>query len=540
MRRTTAEPCPHAEVRARLFDARRGALSDVEATLLADSLAACPECARHAERLGDLLDAAAGASADAFWPEGATESGRADLFAAIMVEVDAERVASAAEEEADERPSAWWSTPRLIAAAAVVLVASVAALAAFVGQGGGSEGGAPLTAPGGLAAVAGPYSALERATVVPNLTVYSSPGARYIITEGTPRRIRVESGAVLVDFLPVNGERLVAEAAGTEVSVVGTIFYARVDATAPEVAEVGVLVGAVEVRRPGAPDLRLGELRRVRGAGPSEAIPAAERQALERNVDVERHRMMLGALASRLPAPAEAGPLAEVAEIEPVAAPAEVAKAADPEVGAVVAEVAAVQPGGPGAEVVEPAARAARGAARGVAASEGRAPHTLQPRPAAAPVAPRDVAAPDRHGEAPRAAGGAGGPRPVEVVVEASPASEPVAPEPPEPVRADPRRLRDEAREALRAGDASRAASLYEEALTRLGPAAPEAASVRLELARLYASRLGQSGRAVEHLRAFVDRYPEDVAAPSARQQLCRMLGPGAGDDVRCRGRVVP
>ena len=94
--------------------------------------------------------------------------------------------------------------------------------------------------------------------------------------------------------------------------------------------------------------------------------------------------------------------------------------------------------------------------------------------------------------------------------------------------------LRKQAQKALRERDYQRAAKSYERLLERLPRGHNERASIRLELARLYMRYLGQRERAIDHLREFVEQHPLDVAAPSARRQLCQLLGMRASKDPAC------
>lgn len=92
--------------------------------------------------------------------------------------------------------------------------------------------------------------------------------------------------------------------------------------------------------------------------------------------------------------------------------------------------------------------------------------------------------------------------------------------------------LRQRATDALAARQYAQAAQDYERILQRTGAASPEAATLRLELARLYMRELNQREPALNHLRAFLKDHPGDVAAPSARRQLCRLVGP---EDPQCQ-----
>jgi tetratricopeptide (TPR) repeat protein len=91
--------------------------------------------------------------------------------------------------------------------------------------------------------------------------------------------------------------------------------------------------------------------------------------------------------------------------------------------------------------------------------------------------------------------------------------------------------LRQRATDALAARQYAQAAQDYERLLTRTPAGTPEAATLRLELARIYMRELNQREQAIGHLRAFIKDHPDDVAAPSARRQLCRL---GGADDIDC------
>ena len=64
--------------------------------------------------------------------------------------------------------------------------------------------------------------------------------------------------------------------------------------------------------------------------------------------------------------------------------------------------------------------------------------------------------------------------------------------------------------------------------------AGADAASLRLELARIYERRLGQVRRAAHHLRQFLQAEPDDVAAASAFRELCRLSAHGGMAEPMC------
>lgn len=94
--------------------------------------------------------------------------------------------------------------------------------------------------------------------------------------------------------------------------------------------------------------------------------------------------------------------------------------------------------------------------------------------------------------------------------------------------------LSAQARQALMQKHYERAATLHERLLKRLGPKSTTRATVRLELANLYLTHLNQRAQAVGHLKRFVYDHPYDVATPSARTRLCRLLGADADAEPAC------
>jgi hypothetical protein len=78
------------------------------------------------------------------------------------------------------------------------------------------------------------------------------------------------------------------------------------------------------------------------------------------------------------------------------------------------------------------------------------------------------------------------------------------------------------ARGAQRTRNWREAADYYEVWLSQ-SAASSQAGAVRLDVARIYLDRLSDPFRAMGHLEAFVTQFPDDVAAPAARAELCRI-----------------
>jgi hypothetical protein len=96
----------------------------------------------------------------------------------------------------------------------------------------------------------------------------------------------------------------------------------------------------------------------------------------------------------------------------------------------------------------------------------------------------------------------------------------------------DLERLRARAERATRDRRYHDAIRYYRSLLDRLPPVHPIAASVHLDLAHIYLHRLNSPGRAAPHLRTFVERWPSDVAADSARRELCKIDASEPGCEV--------
>jgi hypothetical protein len=97
--------------------------------------------------------------------------------------------------------------------------------------------------------------------------------------------------------------------------------------------------------------------------------------------------------------------------------------------------------------------------------------------------------------------------------------------------------LLESGRRAMAARDYAEAANHYEALLGEMPGTDPASMTIRLDLARLYRQHLDEPERAIGHLRTFVMNRPDDVAAPSAVRELCRLLSATDERDPLCIGR---
>lgn len=99
---------------------------------------------------------------------------------------------------------------------------------------------------------------------------------------------------------------------------------------------------------------------------------------------------------------------------------------------------------------------------------------------------------------------------------------------------ADLRKLRVRADRAATEKRWQEAVKRYEKFLARATPDHPDAGPVHLDLANIFIHRLDRPAAAVPHLQKFVDRWPRDVATPSARRELCRITRELDQFEARC------
>ena len=478
-------PKTHAcdAIREMVFNYRRGELSELDAALFEESVDGCPQCSRYAGRIIEMLDLASEATEDDFIEE-PLDSGRADdLFVSIARAVDPvpssknvypfvsstslvesrENDAWSCEEQEASRPR--W-VPRLVFAAAAIAAVCIGAALMFGVDDAPLFPEAPqraaITGPSApvASATTSPASALDQAFATLKATpskaaavsIFADDDATWRLTdhegESNTHRytLKLESGTVLVEFLPQHNETLRVVSGDTEVNVLGTVFYVSApddqpQGAAPGSARVGVITGKVRVER--APKSADSDHQTITLEGGAElepqsmkAVPieAVRTQRAASLVDLKAHEQALQQRAAKQPALAAREPVTQ------------------------------------------------------------RTNRT--PRPPAAVKAPA--------------------------------------------AREDAASLREQARAALGRRDYRAASQAYERLLSRLPEQHGDRATLRLELARLYMRQLGDRDHAVSHLRLFVEQHPNDVAASSARRQLCRLLGPSATKEPGCLSGEMP
>jgi len=95
---------------------------------------------------------------------------------------------------------------------------------------------------------------------------------------------------------------------------------------------------------------------------------------------------------------------------------------------------------------------------------------------------------------------------------------------------------RRQARAAMERRDFEQAARKYEAMLDELPDDHEATPSVHLDVARVYLHYLDRPKAAAGYLRTFVRRWPDDPAAESARDELCRIAGETDDDESLCDG----
>ncbi|MBA2662249.1 MAG: zf-HC2 domain-containing protein [Bradymonadaceae bacterium] len=433
------------EARRLAFEYRRGELAEADAASVAEHLQGCQGCRHYHERLDSML----GATRSSGPMEPAPFDTNA-LFARITTQLQPQAdepalvVEAALDDDDDlfeeERSSRWlWAVAALVAA--VVALVTVPPLF--------DDTSAPAHSQDVLdqalvPVISAPVEPDLLATVVARplenlaVKVFASELANWSLTGEQDYELSVQSGTVLVEFLPIEGATLRVKSPRFEVQVIGTVFYV----VAEEQAAVGVLTGKVEVQpTSGAPAVvSTGqEILADREVRPMSALRLVE---ASRHVDLLAHEKNLAALAG----------------------PKDEADGDDGDDGDDSSEQAS-------AALAQPNDRQA-----------------AQPQFRAHPSSTEE-------------------------------------------------QIRQAADKAMRARNYAEAARHYERLLTVLPAHDPASASVTLDLARLYRQRLARPQKAIEHLRRFVVRWPDDVATPSAREELCRLLERAAQTDPLCRER---
>lgn len=492
------------EVWERSLDARRGDLSDLEALRLEEEMARCERCARRARRITAALDQAA-QEEPAHWLDAPLDADA--LFGRIEAALDHLDQPSAQPEEAEapgqpQLEAQASGDPRSTARPAWLWIAVAASLLLGLGAGllWGQLGAAPGPTRDAQVAQGDPW--LRQGQTPPSVGLYARSQARWEITGQQDYTLHVAGGELLVDFTPLGEDALTIQVGQLKARVVGTVVYIK--ATDPAHPELGVLTGAVEVQAAqGAAPVLLRDGQSTRGP-----LPQALTQEADALLDLERHRQLVQRLrqANAAPPSPQAPSQAPQEEVLPVPAPAPTPT--------------------PAAEEKPPQLAQARRARRAEPAA-GAAPQAA-PKPTAVPRrAPSDKEKP------------VGASRPPEAP-QATPASKEPTGASQEPTPSPEADLPTQARRALGRRDYREAARLHEAWLRSLPTHSGQAATVRLELTRLYLRKLNRRADAMEHLRALLRDNGGDPIAVEARAQLCGLLGPRAAQDPACREPSSP
>ena len=277
------------------FDYVRGDLAEDEASLIEDRMQSSPAYREYVKRIDALVGGARKAPPETEHPFDANALfGR--IEAAVAPSEKPAVVLYLPQVDEEDTPAHRPTKGRWIALG-MAIAACLAAGIYFLSRSDAKP------APAEVATLAPPPEKLdaeiEHVAVAPveiddeEVGVYASEGAKFTMSEGLDKRLKLEEGTVLVEFVPQSGGRLTVEAGGLEVRVVGTIFYASTDAG----GVVGVVAGEVVVTpESGAPtSVKAGQEYRVQGG--LQAASADRVAEAELHDDVERHLDMLAARA---------------------------------------------------------------------------------------------------------------------------------------------------------------------------------------------------------------------------------------------------
>lgn len=473
--------CQH--VRELAFDYRRHDLGETDRALIDDHAAGCPECGAYLANLEALLGAARAAAAplpasavDRLW-----DRLEAQLPQAAQAAVEVASTAEAPPPSGTRGGSLTRWHPRAVAVVAAVAALLVLGLLWAPWRATPPSDPQPVAlAPPAPATLARPTPRAEPPPEVapppdaaprllperhphPGLSIWAGEGARWSFSEADRELLlEVTAGFLVVEALPRSGERLVVSTPRRRFEVVGTVFL--VDADTPRIA---VFAGSVRVDAGAGGTLALDEGFELGASGEIAPLDPDLLGLVSSHVDLTGHRARL---------PAEPPPSAPAEPISSAARVTEPTRAEEP-----TSSVARVRaPSAP----AEPA-----------------------PTPVRAP-SPEDGVELSRPSDVPAASLATAEPRR---------SSRRALPElAPTPLALSER--------AEREGRYAEAAALLEGALEAGALTDDDAALARLELARLYETRLAQPARALRHLRAFLDSRSADPAAASVRRELCRLL----------------
>lgn len=510
----TIKPHSCSTIREMVYNYRRGELSELDAALFEDTIAACPACGRYASRLIDMLDVVDEADAQDYLGKPLDEPFADDLFASILsgIEQDISPLDAQDDDEQDtvsqdfaeldqleasldrqhtpegvvrlddylrhgkraEHDDEPMVYPHYSSARSYILLAAMML---------GVVGGAYLA----YSALASPevdtpdmqaqeqlvrqarkikhlksFESLSQQASTPDaIKVFANKDAQWHIEGDSPHyTLHLEQGTVLVEFLPTKKESLRVLTQETQVDVVGTVFYVSAEEESDEgdeIARVGVLTGKVRVKP--SPEQEVVELEDGQQLEEDASVTTIEAETFERSsslIDLDAHRAVL----------------------------------------------------------------ASRAKSRAIARNDSDTRRATEEAPLREEIlSPRPPLAQDKVNEQP---------------AKASPSALP-------PAKISRREaLQTTAQKAMRDKDYTAAAQAIEELLDTLPEGHIERATFRLELARIYMRHIGKRGAAVRHLRLFVAQHPNDVAAPSARRQLCRLLGPESSTEPACLSLTTP
>ncbi|MFU8804058.1 MAG: zf-HC2 domain-containing protein [Bradymonadaceae bacterium] len=415
------------EARELFYDLRRDELEGDQQLRLEEHLEGCEACRDHRMRLVGMLDSAAATK-----PAEEAPFDKGELFESIMGAVNEPEVKLAVAEEkttfedgvSDYRRRAPWG---FIVAAVALCFLAVMLVPRLIDE---PEPG-PTTNDEHLLELVLDDEADDLVPALANLevqelgseviSIFASPMAKWHLEGEDDLDLRLESGELLVEFLPRENMTLTVSTPDFQARVLGTVFY-----LSTERQRLGVVSGAVEVKARGArDDMNIRVLKKGEEIGTEliiDGIPGEDMQAARGYVDIDGHEEKVSSLRA--------------------------------------------------AAVVDK------------------------------PVASRADA-------------------------------------PPRPARNNARRDRlwRDASEAMGGRRYGEAARHYEALLNEIPSSDPASMSIRLDLARIYRQHLDRPERAVGHLRTFVMNRPDDVAAPSAVQELCRILAVTNERDPLCIGR---
>lgn len=338
-------------IRDLAFDYRADELSDVESRRVDDHLDTCASCADHFGRIATLLEAPTQVALEAesrIDPDalfsritqtlGIEDAGadtlmlgggspRTGRMAALSSETthrfagdDLLPNTEPSQEVPVQTGAAWLDdTPanltRSASSAGWWVAAAACLLATFLGFGVLREARPPSPTPNVEETALARAELPDLSAPAPSIELRASADAAWRLSDDgdSPRVLTVDSGAVLVEYIPDDRRDLIVHAADRTFRVVGTVFF--VDAQA-ELTRIGVLTGAVELD---GQTLRGGAI--DDGGGPR-PMTDEEHHEWSGHVDLAMHEVRLQAAAQRAEPSAPDGDVRiEAVEVDPGVTP---------------------------------------------------------------------------------------------------------------------------------------------------------------------------------------------------------------------------